>query len=93
MEKGKKRMWDSSSRERGSPLRGNKMVEKQKMLNYFTNLPKNDPVCLQLGRTESHCSEVFLSGQCLAADLPGLIYEDEMGAYFFSTSPLSLRIC
>lgn len=80
----------------GAILRGNRTwkVETQRRLKYFIYLLKSGPVCLPLGRAESHSVEgCFCLAKCLEAVLPGLIYEDEIGTHFFSTLPLSLRIC
>lgn len=59
-------------------------VEKGRRLKYFILLLKSGPVCLHLGRAENHSAEgCFCLAKCLQAVLPGLIYEDEIGTYFF----------
>lgn len=59
-------------------------VEKDRRLKYFILLLKSGPVCLHLGRAENHSGEgCFCLAKYLEAVLPGLIYEDEIGTYFF----------
>ena len=59
-------------------------VEKGRRLKCFILLLKSGPVCLHLGSAENHSAEgCFCLAKCLEAVLPGLIYEDEIGTYFF----------